>query len=109
MSRLSRQLVTNTILAAVIGGLSGSVLGSVTFPIREGTITSVDPGTNTVEIGHRRCHLPARGAVGAMSSGQRTTINDLQPGMQVRYAVTGSAKHRCTIRMLWPAKPTHKE
>lgn len=109
MTRETRQLLAATFLAALLGGWSISGVGSMTFSIKEGTITAVHPGANTVEIGHRTCRLPANGAMGAVLSGHRTTINELQPGMKVHYAVTGSAKRGCTIRMLWPARSNRKE
>lgn len=109
MTREARQLLAATVLAALLGGWSMSGMGSMTFSIKEGTITAVHPGANTVEIGHRTCRLPANGAMGAALSGHRTKMDELQPGMRVHYAVTGSAKGGCTIRMLWPATSTRKE
>jgi hypothetical protein len=109
MSLYSRQLVAATVMGAVFGGWPIYGLGSMTFHISEGIVTAVHPGANTVEIGHRTCRLPPSGAMGAGSSGSRTTINDVVPGMTVRYSVTGNAKGGCTIRMLWPVKPTQKE
>jgi len=109
MTRESRQLLAATVLGALLGGWSISGAGSMTFSIKEGTITAVHPGANTVEIGHRTCRLPANGAMGGMLNGHRTTINELQPGMRVHYAITGSAKRGCTVRMLSPARSARKE
>ncbi|MEJ2686699.1 MAG: hypothetical protein P8124_05710 [Gammaproteobacteria bacterium] len=101
MAKALLRILAAALCTGVLLGWCGGAAGALAVPQAKGTIMAVDPWAHTVQIGKMQCRVAPNALIKGVAHRGKKALQDLYPGLRVRYAASRTPQGACVVTFLW--------